>query len=115
MSLLYDAFEPVVIMDKVRTPDGEGGFITTWTEGAAFKAAITYDTSLEAQTAQKAGVTSVYTITTDKTVTLEYHDVLKRQRDNKVFRITSDGDDKFTPESASFQVRQVRAEEWTLT
>lgn len=115
MSLLYNAFEPFVIMDKIRTPDGEGGFIQTWMDGATFRAAITYDTSLAAQTAEKAGVTSLYTITTDKAVVLEYHDVVRRQGDNKIFRITSDGDDKFTPDSASFQVRQVRAEEWSLT
>ena len=45
---------------------------------------------------------------------LEYHDVIKRLRDNKFFRITSDGEDKFTPSSASLDMRQVSAEEWSL-
>ena len=114
MSLLKDAYEPVVIMNKVRTSDGEGGFNTTWTEGAEFKAAITFDSSLQAAVADKQGVSSLYTITTDKAIMLEYHDVLKRKRDNKVFRITTDGDDVFTPPAASFQIRQVRAEEWVI-
>ncbi len=46
---------------------------------------------------------------------LEYHEVFKRLRDGKFFRVTSDGDDKHTPASASLNMRQVTAEEWELT
>ena len=86
----------------------------TWTEGAAFKAAAVYDTSIEARVAAVQGVTSVYTITTPKTVTLEYHDVIKRISDGKLFRVTSDSKDKQTPASATLNMRQVTAEEFTL-
>ena len=44
-------------------------------------------------------------------MTLEYHDVFRRVRDGKIFRVTSDGDDKFTPASTSLDMRQVTAEE----
>ena len=114
MSLLDEAMTDVVMLEKTRTPDGEGGFITSWTESAEFVAAITFDTSIEARTAMQQGVTSVYTVTTRKNVMLEYHDVFKRLSDGKIFRVTSDGDDKFTPESASLNMRQVTAEEWSL-
>lgn len=114
MSLLYDAFEDVVLLEKTRVPDREGGWTTSYTDGPQFKAAITLDSSLQAQVAAQAGVKGIYTITTPKTITLEFHDVVRRQRDNKVFRVTSDGDDKFTPDSATFQIRQVRAEEWVI-
>lgn len=114
MSLLKQAMEDVVMLEKTRKEDGEGGFITTWHEGAMFKAAITYDTSMSARIAEKQGVTSTYTITTSKSARLEFHDVLKRLSDNKIFRVTSDGDDKFTPESSSLNMRQVTAEEWSL-
>ena len=114
VSLLYDAFEPVTMLEKTRVPDGEGGFVTNWTEGVQFDAAITFDSSLQAATAEKAGVSSLYTVTTEKSVILEYHDVFRRNRDGKVFRVTSDGDDKYTPPAATFQVRQVRAEEWVI-
>lgn len=114
MSLIDEAMTTVVLMEKTRQPDGEGGFITNWTEGAEFVAAITFDTSIEARTAMQQGVTSVYTVTTRKNVMLEYHDVFKRLSDGKIFRVTSDGDDKFTPESASLNMRQVTAEEWVL-
>lgn len=114
MSLLNQAYEDVVLMDKRREPDGEGGFITEWVESVEFKAAITFDTSMESRIAEKQGVSSLYTITTSKNANLQYHDIIKRLRDGKVFRITSDGDDKQTPKSASFQFLQVTAEEWVL-
>ena len=75
---------------------------------------IVLDTSIEARTAEKAGVTSLYTVTTAKAMNLQYHDVFRRARDNKVFRVTSDGDDKITPDSATLDMRQVSAEEWSL-
>ena len=112
MSLLTQAMEDVVMLEKKRVPDGEGGFTTDWVDGVQFKAAISFDSSMEARTAEKQGVTSRYTITAPLNAKLEYHDVLKRLRDGKVFRVTSDGDDVQTPASASFQFLQVEAEEW---
>lgn len=114
MSLLDEAMEKCIYLDKITVPDGYGGTIQTWQEGAEFYAAIVFDTSLEARVADKQGVTSLYTITTRKNLTLEYHDVFKRLRDNKIFRVTSDGDDKHTPASANLDMRQVTAEEWSL-
>lgn len=115
MSLLDEAMDKCIMLDKTTTADGYGGYITTWTEGAEFMAAITFDTSMQARTADKAGVTSMYTVTTSKALTLEYHDVFRRERDGKVFRVTSDGDDKYTPASATLNMRQVTAEEWSVT
>ena len=112
MSLLTQAMEDVAMLEKTRVPDGEGGFTTGWVDGVQFKAAINFDSSMEARTAEKQGVTSLYTITVPVNCKLEYHDALKRLRDGKVFRITSDGDDKITPPSASFQFVQVTAEEF---
>lgn len=114
MSLLTQAMENVVMLEKKREPDGEGGFITRWDDGVRFKAVIGFDSSMQARTAEKQGVTSLYTVTVPLNAKLEYHDVIKRERDGKVFRITSDGDDKITPSSASFQFAQVTAEEWIL-
>ena len=112
MSLLTQAMEDVVMLEKTRVPDGEGGFTTSWVDGVQFKAAISFDSSMEARSAEKQGVTSLYTITVPLNCKLKYHDALKRLRDGKVFRVTSDGDDKITPASASFQFAQVTAEEY---
>lgn len=114
MSLISEAMTDVVMMDKKSTSDGAGGTVVSWVESAPFKAAITFDSSMEARTAEKQGVTSLYTVTTGKNVHLEYHDVFKRLSDGKVFRVTSDGDDVVTPKRATFQFLQVTAEEWVL-
>ena len=113
MSLIDDFMDKCIMLDKTTVADGYGGYITTWKDGAEFDAA--FDTSMQARTADKAGVTSLYTVTTSKALTLEYHDVFRRVRDGKVFRVTSDGDDKFTPASATLDMRQVTAEEWSVT
>ena len=102
------------MLERKRIPDGEGGFTTAWAEGVQFKAAITFNSSMEARVAEKQGVTSRYTITAPLNAKLEYNDVIRRLRDGKVFRIKSDGDDVQTPKSATFQFLQVEAEEWEL-
>ena len=114
MSLLSEAMESCVILDKQTRPDGVGGVITTWVEGSAFDAAFDFNTSLEARVAEQNGVKSLYTVTTRKDVLMRYHDAFKRIRDGKVFRVTSDGDDKFTPQSSALNMRQVTAEEWVI-
>lgn len=114
MSLLTEQMVSCVMLNKQTVADGYGGYITTWADGAQFKAAIVFDTSIEARAAEKQGVSSLYTVTTTKALTLEYHDVFRRVRDSKIFRVTSDGDDKYTPKSATLNMRQVTAEEWSL-
>lgn len=114
MSLLDEYMESCVMLDKSTSADGYGGIITAWTKGAEFNAALVFDTSIQARTAAVQGVTSMYTVTTKKLVNLQYHDVFQRKSDSKIFRVTSDGDDKKTPGSATLDMRQVTAEEWTL-
>jgi len=114
MSLLQESMEPCQLIEKKRVPDGEGGFIVSWTDGAEFNAAVVCDNSMQARTAEKQGVTSLYTVTCDPNAKLEYHDVFRRLSDGKIFRVTSDGDDVRTPPRATFQFSQVTAEEFTL-
>ena len=114
MSLLTEAMESCVMLDRSTSSDGYGGFTSTFTAGATFDAAIVLDSSLQARVAAVQGVTGLYTITTRKNVNLQFHDVLRRVSDGKVFRVTSDGDDKKTPSSASLNMRQVSAEEWKV-
>lgn len=114
MSLLEDSMTECVMLNKQTKPDGLGGVETTWADGAEFKAAIVFDTSMEARVGEKQGVTSLYTVTTSKAITLEYHDIFRRVSDGKIFRVTSDGDDKHTPDRAPLDMRQVTAEEWEL-
>ena len=88
--------------------------MAVWTDGAPFDAAITFDNSIAAKTAAAQGVTGLYTVTTTKAVTLDFHDAFRRESDKKIFRVTSNGADKKTPASAGLNMRQVSAEEWSL-
>ena len=114
MSLLEDSMTECVMLNKQTKSDGLGGVTSTWTDGAEFMAAVVFGTSMEARVGEKQGVTSLYTVTTRKSVTLEYHDVFRRVSDGKIFRVTSDGDDKHTPDRAPLDMRQSTAEEWEL-
>lgn len=111
MSLLQDAMEDCVFLNKAKENDGYGGYENQWTEGARFQCAITFDTSIQARIGEKQGVTSRYTVTTSRAITLQYNDYFRRVRDGKLFHVTSDGDDSYTPASAMLDMRQVTAEE----
>jgi hypothetical protein len=113
MSLLSDAMENCVMMHKTTADDPYGGeSIVQWVDGASFKAAVAFNSSMEARIAQAQKVTSLYTVTTARSKVLEYHEVFRRLRDGKIFRVTSDGDDVYTPRAAGLDMRQVTAEEF---
>lgn len=114
MSLLSEAMEDFIIIDKTTAPDGYGGTIDVYVDGASIKAAVTLNNSMQARVASVQGVTALYNVVTEKNINLQYHDVLRRVSDGKIFRITSDGDDNKTPPSASINMRVVSAEEWVI-
>ena len=115
-SLLDDQMKECILLNKVTRPDGYGGTEDTWTDSdVEFPAAIVFDTSITARIAEKQGVTSLYIVTIKRQMTLNFHDVFKRKEDGKIFRVTSDGDDSYTPISATLDMRQVTAEEWRPT
>lgn len=76
--------------------------------------AYSFDSSTQARVGESDGAVNRFTLTTSKNVNLQYHYVVKRLRDGKIFRVTSDGDDNYTPVSASLNMRQVEAEEWEI-
>ena len=114
MSLLADAMETCTMYDKRMVDDGYGGYITEYTKGVSFQAAIVIDNSINAQLALSQAAVGIYTVTTTKAMNLQFHDVFERDSDGKIFRVTSDGSDKKTPNSAYLNMRQVTAEEWSL-
>ena len=114
MKLYETMMEDCQLIDKLSRPDGQGGFDYTWTDGAVFRAAVIKDSSMQARVAEKEGVTELYTVTAQKGVSLDYHDVFRRLSDGQIFRVTSNVMDSSTPAVASFQFSQVTAEKWVL-
>lgn len=113
MSLLEEAFEDYIYMNKAVVDDGYGGRVTTWTEGATVGGAMVYNNSNTMRIAQAIGSKSTYTFTCRKDLEMDYHDVLKRVKDGKLFRITTNSDENQTPKSAGLNMRQYDAEELT--
>lgn len=114
MSLLENAYEDFTILNKSVIDDGYGGVITTWTDGATIKGAMVYESSAQMKVAQALGYTAAYTLTVKKHIQLDFHTVLRRESDGAIFRLTSNSDDKKTPDSAALDMRQYSAEEWKL-
>lgn len=114
MSLLDEAYEPFTIINKSVVSDGYGGTKTVWSDGATIDGAIVLDTSAEIRVALSQGAVSAYTLTVRKDVELDFHTVIRRNSDNKIFRLTSNTDDKKTPASAGLNMRQYTAEEFVL-
>lgn len=115
MSLVDNAMEKTIIVDKTTTLDEYGSVKTVWKEGAEIMAAFSFNSSTEARIAAQQGVVNRFTILTNKAVVLQFPDVVKRASDGKYFRITSDGKDNRTPKTAGLDLRAVEAEEWQIT
>lgn len=101
-------------MEKTRTPDGAGGYITTWTEGAEFLNYQALDTSMEARRAEKEGVTSLYSALVNRDVPIEYNDFFRDRDTGETYRVTSEPKDKQAPKSASFALKYFTAERKAL-
>ena len=116
MSLLDEYQEDFAFMDKSHSGlDDEGNPVVTWTQSeASFKAAIRFDSSVQAKRAQAEGVKDLYTIVVKKAIQLDYNDVIKRLGDGTTYRITTDGKDHKTPNSAGLNMRAVSAELWAI-
>ena len=118
MSLLEELRDEFTILNKQTVDDGYGGYKTIWTDGATFGATVDFETSTEARIGDVQGARDRYTVYYPKILNLENHDVFRRNKDNKVFRATSNGEDNFAPDSASPEIRQlakITAEEWEVT
>lgn len=115
MSLMDDYRASCVKMVQKTENDGEGGFFTKWEEGNAFPAVIALNESSETTKGERRTAANTYNVIVSKALDLNYHDVIKRLPDGMILRVTSDGTDKKTPESAFLDMRLVTAEEWALT
>lgn len=118
MSLLTDAMEYFVIVNDEEVIDGYGGHHIVWTDGETISAALVRNPSetanRETKIAEKSESKNYYTVITEKSINLQFHEVLRRVSDGMVLRITTKGTDNCTPTSAWLNMRQVKAEEWSI-
>lgn len=114
MSLLNDYMEQFVILDKTTVDDGYGGYTTVWKAGATINGALAIANESDVVVAGAAGEKTTHTLLVSKGITLDYHDVLQRVADEKIFRVTRSGDEVYTPKSAGLNLRKVALESWEL-
>lgn len=114
MSLIDEKKELCVRLTISAAGDGMGGYDGGWTEGAEFLAAIVKGDTVATRTAEKQDIAERFTVTVDKGLVLDFHDVFRRKSDGAVFRVTSNIKDSETPPRATFQIGQVYAERWEL-
>ena len=77
------------------------------------KGALALASETEVKTAEAKGEKVTHTLLIDKSVSLDYHTVLRRS-DGKIFRTTSKGDEMYTPNSSRLNKRKITCEEWEI-
>lgn len=87
---LEDFFEQFVFQDVKSVPDGMGGMKKSFVDGMPFDAACRQVSSTEAELAYRTGVKTIYKITLPNGIALNQGDFVRRVRDNRIYRITSE-------------------------
>lgn len=108
--MISDFFEPLILMDKQLTPDGLGGFNSTLEEAKTFYGAITTNNTTEMRIAEQKGLKTIYTLTTTIEDGLNYNAIIKRKKDGKLYRVTSDYLDNCTPKMSNLNFAQASLE-----
>lgn len=106
--LWQDFMGQCVRLEKTSNPDGQGGQTTSWKPSKPFEAAIVRDSSTVSNVADKPEPSAAFTVTTQ--TPLSFHEVIRRESDGLVVRVTSEAVE--TPGRASFAFAQYKAERW---
>ena len=114
MSLLDQNLTEFELLQYVQSRDGEGGYLRGWTVKQTFMANWYVKSDIQRYVALKAEGMGQYALLTGREITLSFHNVIRRVKDGKIFRITSDSDDRYTPQSATLNLRYQEMDEWTL-
>ena len=107
---LEDFFEDFWLMDYESVSDGMGGLMKKWTDKDPFRAAISTESSTEAEIAYSTGTKTIFRITLPEGTNLSQDDVVRRVKDNRKYRITSNSGDRQTPDVAQVRYSYVTAE-----
>lgn len=110
MALIDSKMEPCTMLDVVTVPDGFGGVVKEYRDGAPFSAAILMKSTTDAEIAYQQGAKRMYTVYTHQIVELARGDRFRRERDGKILRVTSDAVEDGTPGESRLDLYRVSAE-----
>ena len=112
-SFASETGEEFVVMNINLTDDGYGGQAYRVVEGLHFNAALILGNSIQAEIAQKQGVTGIYTLAYPKSLDIPARTVIRRVKDGKYLR-TIELDGNPMPDESSIEVKVTRAEDYIL-
>lgn len=111
MSLYTQRLEQFYIVEKTETRDGYGGTSIIYEKKDPFFGALVLKGTNIPEIAQKAEIEQNFSIITDKSDVLKFEDVLFRVKNGKYYEVTTNGEDNYTPETASLNMRAVDVKE----
>lgn len=111
--LLPELFKPCHRLERdAGSGDGMFGRNDKWVEGAALPVLMKKDRSPEAQVAEQSGQRAVYTVCVEKGTVLRRGDVIRRDADGLILRLTGDTIDGEAPDMSTVQLARAAAERW---
>ena len=108
MSLLTQMMQECQLYEKTRDRNEIGGIVYEWTAGITFNAAIEQASTQEQMLAEQQGLHEVFTVVTERGMSLDYHDVFVRTSDNAIFRVISKSQDAHP--MSTVKIAKVQAE-----
>lgn len=114
LSLLDSMMEKCIFLNHTKAKDGYGGYTDSWTDGVEFNATIIKNNSTQAIIAERQDVKEIFTVVINSGMTLDYHDVFRRESDGQVFRVTGDSTDSEAPDASTVKIGKVTAEKWVI-
>ena len=112
--LIFGIMDACHIIDKVTDDDIYGGAGIGYRVGASLNAAIIKNNTTEAIVAEKQTATAYFTVVTNKGSLLDYHSIIRRDKDHEYFIITSREKDSEAPKQSTVQISKVNAERWKV-
>lgn len=114
MTLIERLMVPCHRMIRTIKDDAFGSHDDDFSQGAPLLAFIRKDGSAEEPVAEKQELSERFTVVTYKTVRLALDDIIRRDGDGQVFRITGTDLDADAPEMSSVPITKVPAERWVI-
>lgn len=114
MSFFYDAFKDFIIKNRSVVSDGEGGYITTWADGAVVKMSLTLGSAQEAREALSQRLNATFTVALPIDTPVKRDDYLQSADTGYIYRIATNPQDNSTPPEAVYQCLYCTAERTEL-
>lgn len=102
-------YEDITIYNKININNAYGTD-TRYIKDRTIRGAIGTLNTNQLFIAESKGINSKYIITIDKTDSLEYGTIIKREKNEQFYRITSNQNDMVPPDISTFDWKQVYAE-----